>query len=623
MEMRRNPMRISDTKIDDDDALEDISRIESLKCDAPQFIFDSIKLHFGYSRFIKNVFIHLFLPFSIPFSDSVFNQCLLVPGTAQYHFFYPLCVLVMVIVNIYDTCKGGDNYPLRLCSIFPFVFFFSHRLMIGLKYATMSSVEYKRFLTNTDPKLRFGYMMQSQIITGWLERNDNVLEYEIVSAALRNGISLDTTYVYLLDVNRDKKCAISLLCWKSLLKNGAHVSLDEDVPGLIKDAGGNECKINLFYVVKSIVSVADRCDYGILLLHRIGKVFNMTFIAVTYICFSTYVSNREDNHIPDIGTTVLFLITSTIISAFFFNVCIRFAIAALVDVQRQLKFFQVLHQMIRLSDLSIDTKVLNFQHDLLKKNELCDYKLKRNLVFDQIERCKLVNGNEKLTQSSVDIKHDADHNMMKELDYVVLPKFDFMDGRNVIAWAQLNSIFLSFGDRWRNRLEIYIAMCAFFTLVVMAGAIAFIYQKDSQDRVNQFYSAFFIQSVIVSTLFILYIALYISLAILVNYEIRQQRVTLASHVLKLQEKRSILEIKNLNNTISSNERIQLDELLLASKVINDCSEIMNTKNNLRPFQVFGMSAEPSLLAGVTSVASTFYLTLASMYAQAKIDSSTN
>ena len=109
------------------------------------------------------------------------------------------------------------------------------------------------------------------------------------------------------------------------------------------------------------------------------------------------------------------------------------------------------------------------------------------------------------------------------------------------------------------------------------------------------------------------------MAILVNFEIKQQRVTLASHVLKLREKRSFLEIKNLNKSISIDEKSQLDELVLASKVIEDCSEIMNTRNNLSPFKVFGMAAEPALLAGFTSIASTFYLTLASMYAQARVE----
>jgi hypothetical protein len=77
--------------------------------------------------------------------------------------------------------------------------------MIGLKYATMSSIEYKRFISNEDPMLRFVYMQQSQIITGWLERNENVLEYEIVSAALRNGIPLDTTYIHLQEDKNYKR----------------------------------------------------------------------------------------------------------------------------------------------------------------------------------------------------------------------------------------------------------------------------------------------------------------------------------------------------------------------------------------------------------------------------------
>ena len=617
MEMHTNPMRTKGSDIDDDEALDDISRIESMQSDPPKFIFDSIKLHFGYERFVRNVCIHLFLPFSIPFADSIFNQALVLPGVVQYHVFYPLCVLVMVIVNIYDTIKFGHNYPLRLCAIYPFMFYFAHRLMIALKYATMSSVEYTRVISNKDPTLRFAYMSQSQIITGWLERNDDVLEFEIVSAALRNGIRLDNTFIYLQDYKSCKKSAVALLCWKSLLKNGNHVSVDEDVSGVVKDSGDGY-KINLFHVVKSIVNLADKCDYKITLLHKVGKVFNVLCVIVPYICFLIYISNSEGSHFSESATTILFLITSTIISLFFFNVNIRFAIAALVDVQRQLKFFQILHQMIRLNDLSINSKILNFQYEHVKQKESCDYKLNRNLVFDQIARCKTTNLREEVPRSSFDIKR-VDENVMKELDYIILPKIDFMDGRNVIAWAQINSIFSSFGDRWRNRLEIYIAMCAFFTVIVMAGAIAFIYQRDEQHRCDQFYAAFFIQSVIISSLYILYIALYISVAVLINFEIKQQRVTLASHVLQLRDKRSCLEIKDLNKLISHDEKNQLDELVLASMVIEDCSEIMNTKSNLIPFKVFGMAAEPGLLAGFASLASTFYLTLASMYAQATVE----
>ena len=235
--MNTNPMMTLDSDINDDEALDDISRIESKKSDPPKFIFDSIKLRFGYRRFVKLVCVHLFLPFSIPFADSVFNQSLVAPSHAYLHFLYPLCVIVMVIVNIYNTITMGENYPLRYCAIYPFMFYFSHRVMIGLKYATMSSVEYKRIVSNKDPALRLAYSSQSQIVTGWLQRNDDVLEFEIVSAALRNGIRLDTTFIHLQDHSSSKKSSIALLCWKSLLKNGNHVTVDENVSGVVKDSG--------------------------------------------------------------------------------------------------------------------------------------------------------------------------------------------------------------------------------------------------------------------------------------------------------------------------------------------------------------------------------------------------
>ena len=45
--MHTNPMRISESDIinhiNDDEALEDISRIESVKTDPPKLIYDSIK----------------------------------------------------------------------------------------------------------------------------------------------------------------------------------------------------------------------------------------------------------------------------------------------------------------------------------------------------------------------------------------------------------------------------------------------------------------------------------------------------------------------------------------------------------------------------------------------------
>jgi hypothetical protein len=98
-------------------------------------LYDTYKVHFSPKRFIWQFFLQTFAPLSLPlmpnlrasgfisYNPMLFMNCWLTP------------VVVAVMLASSALCRPGSLGHAVYC---PLAFFLMHRMMIALKYATMS-----------------------------------------------------------------------------------------------------------------------------------------------------------------------------------------------------------------------------------------------------------------------------------------------------------------------------------------------------------------------------------------------------------------------------------------------------------------------------------------------------
>ena len=68
---------------------------------------------------------------------------------------------------------------------------------MALKYACLSPTEYKRFNDEPDPEVLAVYQIQMQLLTGWLFRRFEVMQFEVAAAAVRIGAKISDMYAFL------------------------------------------------------------------------------------------------------------------------------------------------------------------------------------------------------------------------------------------------------------------------------------------------------------------------------------------------------------------------------------------------------------------------------------------
>lgn len=170
------------------------------------FLMDSVSLHFSAWRLIKHFAIncvpYLLLPF-LPRSTW---------APQQYYNPYPLVVLLnhlapIILATMLVACSMVPDRPavgqvdpegrsysdldvLGGAVWVPLLYFCLQRLMIGLKYASLSDSEYQR-LMSADAATSLKYQMQLQLLSSWVSRGIRpLMRYEIAAASARVGLDI-------------------------------------------------------------------------------------------------------------------------------------------------------------------------------------------------------------------------------------------------------------------------------------------------------------------------------------------------------------------------------------------------------------------------------------------------
>lgn len=134
-------------------------------------IYEQTLITFNPIIFIKQFLIHEFFPFFTFFSPNPKNQALTV-GVMPSGFFVIFNHWVMSVVFWFilftqyyyrDELKDGN---VETFFLIPILFFSTQKVMIAIKYATMTKKEYKKYMTPNESYVIVDWSQQAQLITG-------------------------------------------------------------------------------------------------------------------------------------------------------------------------------------------------------------------------------------------------------------------------------------------------------------------------------------------------------------------------------------------------------------------------------------------------------------------------
>ena len=164
--------------------------------DAEFFAWESVYVHFDMSVFCYQLFLHLFLPFTIWMSPSPKSQMMWLDRNAPFgQVVVPVIIIMllssMTIVSVimYEFLPDADRSHWLGAVAYPVLFSVMWKLSVATKYAMFSPSEYKKVLTFKSWEAVRAYFRQTLIGSNFIDRqDDHVNRFEISASAFRGGV---------------------------------------------------------------------------------------------------------------------------------------------------------------------------------------------------------------------------------------------------------------------------------------------------------------------------------------------------------------------------------------------------------------------------------------------------
>lgn len=277
----------------------------------------------------------------------------------------------------------------------PLVYFLLHRLMIALKYASMTQEEYERALPPRPLKegemnILREYTNQSQIIAGLLGQNRELMEFHLAAAAAELGLDLPRIYINVPKCSwrreHDDEDISSLATWEVFIKDGVRELYKSDKE---TDAESRERQFDLKSDILDINAEIKKLDsqaqsdqtsfvkipIGLLamaLLGRCAKTYVKVVItagqaAMVLLVFATIQPFLVLRFTPTStnGYTVTYFVVSTILNLSLGIVAIMLLSGTLYDALRKRSLSLKLNDMIipNAKCFMYNLKVLKFLFD--------------------------------------------------------------------------------------------------------------------------------------------------------------------------------------------------------------------------------------------------------------------
>lgn len=368
--------------------------------------------------------------------------------------------------------------------------------------------------------------------------------------------------------------------------------------------------------------------------HTFNKYLSLFFaVVVTIIPFGGFIYQLEDSYSLDpLNISVwliLYLISSSIISAYFVMVVFAFIFVTFDDIRRKQNGVSLLHNMIKVKSVSDSIFAFSYLHDDEKLlNEKKD--LSKSLIFhDKLHKTKSFYDDNIFDDKGNIIDIEQSIHISESSNTFILP-LSFQYQENLISWVWSRLIILKLGERMKLRLEALVIVCLISVVILMISSFYLLFITVPEERLFVFHTITFRQNIVAVTIFISYLVGYSYFSANINFDCNLHRATLGKQLLKtcndIVYLRSILS-NNIGISESKKKKINdiLDNSLKTEQQINSCLEMLRNHNDYKPLRVLGIIAGYNIPTTILTTSLSFYLALMSVYATAlsEVDYSNN
>ena len=173
-----------------------ISRSESqvVEDEKIDYVYRTPNVNFSLYQFIVEFIAHVGFPFTFwyyPYTHK-WLPLSLSPPSLYFNYLAPAFFWIMIAMSLNSESVSFEE------ALLPAMFYLYHRLMVSLKYGSLTPAEYNHMLSLSDPHRVNQCHQQIQILDSWHgPLRFHVFEFEIISAAIIVGCSLNSHYFLL------------------------------------------------------------------------------------------------------------------------------------------------------------------------------------------------------------------------------------------------------------------------------------------------------------------------------------------------------------------------------------------------------------------------------------------
>lgn len=351
-----NPMRSTSKKEHGASDHQEPPRLEKIVSNVDNnhdlMIFDTIQVQFNPSVFFFQLFIHCFIFFSF-LSPNPSAQGFWGTNFWFVFFNWGLTLILYVMIVSYFMAPSETFVVLSGALWIPLIYFVQHKLVVALKYASLSTSEYSRFMACDDSSITDIYRNQMQLIAAWLNRDEAVLEFEIGAAAIRVGSKLSDIFFSLPNPQKSTSSRSQHSYWHAFLRGREFVDFSiADTDGLEKTADGRY-RVSVFNVITALVRRCDSRNFGESLCFYVIYSFCFLNIIIPLMIVSASSLHQQTSHDVNYIWVIVFYSSSTFINMTCGPVVYNVLYVSIFDVLRQLQMVDELTAMIRISDLTL------------------------------------------------------------------------------------------------------------------------------------------------------------------------------------------------------------------------------------------------------------------------------
>jgi hypothetical protein len=633
--------------------------------------FDTINVQFHFGTFVRQLLAHLFLPL-FPLIINKHGQINRSIYSILGSWVSPVLIYLMILS--YIMIPTADHNPaMHGGYIIPLVYFLQHRLVISIKYGSLSRTEYHKFMTCEDDDLCANYLNQMQLFQGWFDLNPLVVRFELAAASARIGARINEIDILIDNPNNSASAQNQLRAWNAFMRG--HQVIDYTSPPCrqLRRRPDGSYALSVYDYCEALLMHSTRSTGNEQYFGWFTEFFSWTNLLIPYALLAYYENSMKYDHAEYEFWAVLFLLCSTAINFLYAKLFYVLLYIAVTDVLRQKSIFNDLNSMARLTDIMVSAE-LSAAHAEVTPEEKRDCEIrvaeilsiKPSVAPPISQYTKVV-----LEMSDTDMDRDTLASIMaegmpasapkptvagvaaaspmsprtqpsaqtqaeppsgcaegdcgakrtsvlgerlyKDNEYHLLPRINFTESHNVVAWTHARLTMQHFGERFHFRLEMYVVAAIAMLLAMMV--LGLMNLGVAHDRLSVFFTPWFLQTLLSVSMCIVFLALITQAGTCVNEALVAHSQTMCSHALRLNRK---LEKVQQRLLVETNEVI-IEKLQNKAEVLSDAidkvdamRDVIDTNTELKPFKIFGFTAESSLTMTIITTAVSFYGILVSL-----------